>query len=64
MKKERIVKMVEMELKMDADLIEPAKRYALKMIADDEPALLNYAVNKALEHYIEKYGQVKGKRKK
>lgn len=64
MKTKRIVKMVEVELKLDADLIEPLKKYALETIANDEQALLNYGINKALEYYIDKYGQVNGKRKK
>ena len=55
MKKERIVKMVEIELELDSGLIEPIKKYALKTIANDGQALLNYGVNKALEYYIEKH---------
>ena len=61
MKKERIVKMVEFEMELDDSMIEPLKKYALAMIAKDEPALLNYAVNKALEHYV---NGKKGKRVK
>ena len=60
MKKERIVKMVEMEMELDQDLIEPMKKYALKMIAEDEQALLNYGINLALRYYIEADGQLNG----
>ena len=63
-RKERIVKMVEMELEMDDSLIEPMKKYALETIRNDEKALLNYAVNKALEFYVDKYDQSKSKGKK
>ena len=45
MKKEKIIKMVEMELDLEGNIIDGLVKYAVEGIKDDKRALLNWAVN-------------------
>ena len=52
MSKDKEIKMIEMEIDLDKDLYDKLIPYALKEIEKDEPALINYIVNKALIHAV------------
>jgi len=53
-KKEKIIKMVEIEIDLDEKTADHLVKYALKNIKNDKPSLINYAVNKILLEMIEK----------
>jgi len=53
-KKEKIIKMVEIEIDLDEKTADYLVKYALKNIKNDKPSLINYAVNKILLEMIEK----------
>ena len=54
---ERIVTLVEIPLKLDRDIIERMKERALYEIRNDEQALLQYIIPKALEALIAQHGR-------
>ena len=62
MKKDKIIKMVEIEVDLEEDTIEKITKFALETIKNDKKALINYGVNKLLEKMIERE-EKKGKKK-
>ena len=62
--KEKIIKMVEIEVELDKETVEKLKKIALKEIANDTPALINYIVGKILKEKMDKEIKVKVKTKK
>ena len=54
MKKDKIIKMVEIEIDLDEDMVDKVVEYALETIKNDKKALINYGANKLLEKMIEK----------
>lgn len=57
MSKDKIIKMVEMELDLSEDVIKGLCKYALKNIKNDKEALINYAANKILTEIVETKGK-------
>ena len=57
MKKDKIIKMVEIELDLDEDTIERLLNYASQEILKDKQALLNYGVNLAFTKIVETEGK-------
>ena len=64
MKKDKVVKMVEIELDLEDDVIDGVVAFALEAIKNDRQALINYGVNKMLKQIIETDGKcLKGDKK-
>ena len=60
MKKDKIIKMVEIELELDNDIIDKIIAYALEKIKSDNKALINYGVNLLLEEVAKTDGKCLG----
>jgi len=58
LKKEREVKCYEFDADFTKEEAKELKEYGLKIIADDDNALINYAVNKILTKYVENQKEI------
>ncbi len=63
MKKDKIIKMVEIEIELNKETENWLVKYALKNIKNDKPSLVNYAINKILLEMIKTKGSCLGKLK-
>ena len=57
MKKDKIIKMVEIELDISEEVVEKVVEFALEKIKNDRNALINYGVNELLREVVETDGK-------
>ena len=55
--KEKIIKMVQIEIDIENDIIDKIVKFALESIKNDRPALINYGINLMLKEIIETDGK-------
>jgi len=62
MKKDKIIKMVEVEFELDDKIIDFVVKFALDKIWNDRQALINYGVNEILKEIIKNPKMLKEKK--